>query len=654
MTSDLWMSHPGFDALSAHVDHDRDGAAGSRVGRHLAHCERCRGIVEEIRGLGVALRATEGAIAPAGLWHRIEASAHRAAAVAPMPTLLVRDSPAPALRESAPRAFPRVAPHVAPHVAPRRSRSRRMIIGGGLVAAAAVAAVVAWPRRASLEAAGTSRLTFSPARPVPGGRLTVRYQPAEWMSPTSTLILVGRQATGAGAYPSAFGSDVFAGLGDSLATLTRAPDGAYVATLTLPRTFLALGVTVLDLEQDEYDADGVRPWIIIGGTASREPSYASFVAARDIDPDWFVRSSRFPPRQSVDVSDSLKRYFPNHPAGWAYARASATPRSGFDMFRFFQSGERKYASMHERLWPARNLDVERLHHMAVFANAIQEPGEALRWSARLAEEHPEDPRALSDLARALHDMELREPPHLRDSIRSWLPSLDRAYRAAPVPNHGFEDALRLALSYGDSSTRTLWSGRQAANGMDRNIYMMALGVSSAPRRTSANADAAGQLRERASRPCERPVGRLPLAESRTDWRERCERYRGMAYGALSSLSLRDGDVRRAHAHADSALAAMRRGEFCAPSLGNLNRARASLVLGDTAAATADFVLAAAAYGSGSPMVADTARAALGPRFDRESFVARADTARLAATACMSAQRVRNEAREARTRGRALR
>ena len=642
MTSALWISHPGFDTLSAHVDDERADAARSRVGRHLLHCDQCRGVVAEIRGLGEAVRATAGALAPAGLWNGIDASATRAKAVDAMPTLLTRDPLAPEPRESAPR------------LAPERSRSRRVVLGVGLVAAAAVAAVVAWPRRASLEAAGTSRLTFSPNRPVPGGRLTVRYQPAPWMSPTPTLILVGRLATGAGAYPSPFGGEVFGGLGDSLGTLTRAPDGAYVATITLPRNFLALGLTVLDLEQDEYDADGARPWIVIGGTATRQPSYAAFVAAHDIGPVWFGGASRFRPRQSVDVADSLKRYFPSHPAGWAYAPASSSSNAGFDMFRFFQRGERKYASMFERLWPAKGLDAERLHHMAMFANAIQEPGEALRWSARLVEEHPEDPRALADLADALHDMELREPPALRDSIRSWLPSLDRAYRAAPVPNHGFQDAMRLALNYGDSSTRTLWIDRQAANTMDRNIFMMTLSVSTAPPRTAANDDATNELRARASRRCELPAGRLPLAETRSGWRTRCERYRGMAYGALSSMSIRDGDVRRGHADADSALAAMRRGEFCAPSLGYLNRARARLVLGDTAGATADYVLAAAGYPWAVTIVADTARAALGLRFDRERFVARADTARLAAGACMVAKRVREKAREERTRGHTLR
>ena len=642
MTSELWLSHPGFDALSTHVDDHRAEAARSRVGRHIAHCVRCRDVVAEIRELGDAVRATEGALAPAGLWSRIDASATRAAAISPLPAIVTGDPLGAAPRERAPL------------LARERNRSPRRLIGVGLVAAAAVVAVVAWPRRAGLEAAGTSRLSFLPARPVPGGRVTLRYQPAPWMSPTPTLILVGRLANGAGVYPSPFGGEVFGGLGDSLGTLTRAPDGAFVATITLPRTFLALGLTVLDVEQDEYDADGTRPWIIIGGTTSRQPSYASFVAARDIDPVWYGGSSRSGPRQSVDIADSLKRYFPSHPAGWAYSRASGAAKGTFDLFRFFQSGERKYASMYERLWPAKGLDAERLHHMARFANAIQEPAEALRWSARLIQEHPEDPRALGDLANALHDMELREPPGLPDSMRSWLPSLDRAYRAAPVPNHGFHDALRLAQRYGDSATRTLWSGREAANARDRNIYMMARSVSTARRRTPASDDVEKELRERASRQCELPAGRLPLEETRSGWRVRCERYRGMAYGALASASIRDGDPRRGFADADSALGAMRRGEVCAPSLGYLNRARARLAMEDTAGAASDFVLAAAGYPSTTTTVVDTARAALGLRFDQERFAAGADSAQRAATACMQAQRVRAKAREVRTLGHSLR
>lgn len=642
MTHELWLSHPGFDALSAYADDISADASRSRVGRHVVRCDRCRGVVAEIRELGEAVRATGEAPAPAGLWGRIDAAAGRAAAAAAIPTLLPGDAPVPGPRESEPR------------VVPRGNRSRRMVIGAGLVAAAAAAAVVAWPRRASLEAAGTSRLTFSPTRPVPGGRLTIRYQPAPWMSSEPTLILVGRTASGAGTYPSSFGGEVFAGLGDSLGTLTRAPDGAYVATITLPRTFLAVGLNVLDLEQDEFDADGAWPWIVIGGTATRQPSYRSFVAARVIEPRWFGGPSRLGPRQSVDVADSLKRYFPSHPAGWAYARASVTSKGTFDRFRFFQSGERKYASMYERLWPAKGLDAERLHYMAVFASAIQEPGEALRWSARLVEEHPEDPRALADLAGALHDMELREPPALRDSIRSWLPSLDRAYRAAPVPNGGFQDARRLAMTYGDSSTRTLWSGRQAANGTDRNVYMMASAVRMAPSRAASTNDPTKELRERASRQCELPAGRLPIAETQGGWRARCERYRGLAYGALSSASIRDGDARRGHADADSALAAMRRGEVCAPSRGYIDRARARLVLGDSAGAATDFVLAAATYPSAVAALADTARAALGIRFDRERFVAGADSAQRAAAACIVEQRVRTRAREDRTGGHSLR
>ena len=624
--------HPTFDALSTHADRsDMDGAK-SQVGRHIARCPLCRDVVGEIRALGVAARAMPMTAAPPDFWSRIESEA----------------------KES---------PHTEPHVAARRPapivavrrRSRLALAAlGGLAAAAAIGAVVAWPRPSGLQAAGTSRLSFTPARPVPGGRVTVRYQPPAWMQDASRLILVGRFARSAGANPVRFGGTSFDALGDSLGVLTRAADGAFVATIRLPSDFLAVSVAVLDPVRDEHDMDRTRPWVIIGGTPAHGPSFASLLAAREIAPaGWFAGVARYRPRQAMDVADSLKRYFPSHPAGWAFSRAYGVSKGRFDLFRFFQTAERKYASMFEQLWPAKGLDAERLHDMVEFAYSIDEPDEALRWAARLAEEHPEDPRALVDLANALHAIELREPPALADSIRRWMPSLDRAYRAGPVPNQGFGDALRLAAAYGDSATRALWAARQAANGSEGNIWMMTRWLATSQRERAPGDEVVRELRTRLAQRCTLPAGRLPLTESVSGWRARCEQYRGMAYGALSTQTLREGDVRRGFAEADSALAAMRRGEFCAPALAYLIRARALLALGDTAGAEGDFVLASAGYPSGETRMADSARAYLGARFDRSRFLARADTAHRVATACQTAQRARVGARADRRRQDAL-
>ncbi len=619
MSGILGQLHPTFDALSAYSDSSDVVAARTRVGRHVAGCTSCREVVAEIRGLGEAARAIRAEAAPSDLWLRIRAAA------------------------SEPRALEPVEPRAAAG-AGAPGRRRRLVAAMLTAVAAAVVAVTAWPRTAGLHAAVTSRLTFAPSRPVPGSVVKVRYDAPEWMKEATHLVLVGQFVRPAGLNPSRFAARMEDALADSLGVLTRDADGSFGGTLHLPSNFLAVQLSVLEPVRDREAMDGIESWIIIGGSPTRTPSLASFLAAAEVRSNPFSRDDAAP-RQNVDVADSLKRYFPRHPAGWAYSRSYGVSRGRFDLLRFFESADRKYSSLYEELWPRRGLDAERLHDMVMFAHRIDEPAEVLRWAGRLAEEHPEDPRALFDLASALHLMELRTPSSLGDSIRAWLPALDRAYRSAPVPNDGFDDALRLAVGYGDTATIARWRARGAANGRIGNMWMMA-SRKWAPARDSV----ATEMRVRAERSCALPAGRLPLARSATEWRMRCEMYRGWAYGYLSWHTLQHARPRQALAEADSAIVAMRRSEWCTPSRAYLDHALAALALGDTATAAHDFIVEQAAYPATSTPMLDSARVHLGPRFDRVASLAGADSARRAARVCIEEARMRRQARNQRLAG----
>lgn len=606
--------HPSFDALSAHVDRTDVEAARTRVARHVARCEQCRAEVREIRALGDAARAMSSPAAPAALRTRIEAAAPFAED--PVHATVGLD---------------------ATHGKRTHRRAAASIAAGLLVAA--TASVILWPRP-SLQAAGPSRLTFVPARPTPGGRLTIRYLPAPAMANAAQLVLVGRYARPAGLNPHPFAGRT-AELADSLAVLTRAADGAFVATLTLPPDFLALDLGVIDLGRDAYDVDGRAPWLVVGGTTSGAPSLAALLAAHDAHRDVFapwVGTDQMRSRQAADLADSLKRYFPRHPSGWAFTRSYGVAQGKFDFLRFFESAERKYASMFDQLWPMPRLDAERLHDMVEFANNISEPDEVLRWASRLVDEHPEDPRALIDLVGALHEMELRSPPAVGDSMRVWLPAFDRAYLAAPVPNVGYDDALRLVLAYGDSATKERWRERGRVNGEMGNVWMAARIASRLERD-----DADRELRLRAEQACVLPAGRFPLGQAVEDWARRCELYRGVAYGYLSFTTLSTGSPRAALAEADSTLAAMRRAGFCGPARGYLDHALASLALGDTATARRDFIAGSAGYPAGATIMLDSARAHLGARFDDAAFRSGADSVRRERIACEAVARERTKA-----------
>jgi hypothetical protein len=628
--------HPSFDALSAHADlSDIDGSR-TRVGRHVVRCASCSQVVEEVRKLGEAARAIEQPSAPARLRSRIESAARGSAS----PRLT------PAHEASSYDAAPfRDAPHLRPTCTPAPGRRSRTVVGVGLAAlAAAMITVLVWPRSSGLQAANTSRLTFSPGRPLPGGTMTVRYQPAPWFKGASRLILIGRFTRPAGHNLQLIGS-LFSGFGDSLATLRPSADGTFEGRVTLPTDFLAVSLVVVDSSGEGRDLDGWNPWLAIGGTSTQEPSLDALLAAVEMPARFFSSAESEAPRQSAVAADSLRKYFPDHPSGWAYSRTYGRERGRFDLIRFFQNAQHRYSVVDAELWGKTDLDAERLHDMVVFANNISEPAEAMKWAGRLAREHPEDPRALDDLAGALHEIELREPPHLSDSIRPWLPVLDRAYTASGAPLLRYSHVLSLADAYGDSATKVLWRHRS----LDARMQVEPVLYSSATASWEQDRLAA-MTRSAARTSCERPVGRYPLYETLRDWRQRCDRDRRFAYGFLSALALQQGNARQALVEADSAIAAVPQRDLCAPTWGYLQHGMASLAVGDTARAETDFVRWGAYYPPSSSIASDRARTHLGARFNEERWLARSDSAHRVAMACLQAQRAATEARRA-ARGR---
>ena len=603
--------HPAFEALSAHADRSDLEAAGTRVARHVAECAACRAVVAEVRSMGDAARAVAVPGAPSHLWARIAGDAGRP----------VR---------------PTAAAEVADLASAPRRRDRRVVLGIGAAATLALAVLTLWPRPAALQAAGPSRLTFTSGRPVPGGTVTLRYLPPASMPAARRFVLLGRFARPAGGDPSPLGGRVIADLADSLGELVRSSDGAYVATLRLPPDFLGLSVAVREPATDRLDLDGFAPWLIIGGTRAGAPSLPSLLASVDTRALPFGSSPSLRSRQLVDVADSLKRYFPRHPAGWAYTRSYGVARGRFDFLRFFESAERKYASLEGTLWPQPTLDAEQLHAMVLFAQRIDEPAEMLRWADRFAREHPEDPRALGALVGAVHEIELRPTPALSDSIRRWLPVLDSAYHRAPVPNTAYDDARRLAVVYGDSTTAARWRARAEENGVVDNIWLMA---ARAP--GDARPGVAAELRRRALSRCELPSGRFPLTMSTGRWRSRCELYRGIAFSFLSSATLQAGRPREALGEADSAIATMRRGGLCTSTRAFFAHALAAVVLGDTARAESDFIVAAADP-TRTQQALDTARVRLGGRFDQVGVMVRVDSVRREIRTCIDKLRARGE------------
>ncbi|MDB4889405.1 MAG: hypothetical protein JWL61_1260 [Gemmatimonadetes bacterium] len=630
--------HPTFESLSAYADMPELEAARSRVGRHVSRCEECRKIVEDIRRLGDETRAASLEGAPEGLWSRITS----AAAVVALEDAKPRETPPPDAPswESAPSLRP------TRHWPIPARKTTRIGLGLAIAAAAAIVAVLAWPTGQSLQASGLSRLTYSPARPAPGGVLNVRYQPPAWLKGAPRLVLVGSYALPSGRNAARWWPRDL--VGDSIATLLPARDGSYEAKVRLPSDFLAMQLSVVDSTGEEADTDGRFTWGVIAGERTGSPSLPAMLAAQEAfaETEWGEGAAAHNLR--LNVADSLKRYFPSHPAGWAFTRDYGTQKGVFDFLRFFQSAEKRYANLYEKLWSAPSLDADRLHDMVVFAFRIEEPAQAEKWAKRLVREHPEDPRALYDLGRVLHEVELRQPKDLADSIRPWLPIFDSLYRRAPQVSERQSDAMMLVQRYGDSTTKNLWRARLTAS--DRARYSTEMESDSAVRALAP--DVVEALRVEAGKDCTRPAAKFRFFGARSYVVRWCMLERSGATATLAHVALVTGDARAAATLVDSAMALRERGVRCFYGWGSARRtgARAQLALGDTAAAERQLMAGIPPANQDSSFT-DFARTALGPRFDAQRWSAARETAHDAYLSCQRQAKAESEAADAKRRTR---
>jgi hypothetical protein len=477
--------------------------------------------------------------------------------------------------------------------------------------------------------------------------LAIRYQPAPWLKGAPRLLLVAQYSAPSGHNPIAW--YFRQPLGDSIATLLPTRDGSYEARIRLPKDFLAMQLAVRDSTGEDGDADNSFLWGVIAGEPTGAPSLRALLAAQETfsETSWGEGSARHNLR--INVADSLKRYFPSHPAGWAFASGYGTQKGVFSFLRFFQNAESRYLKLYEQLASAPVLDADRLHDMVAFAWRIEEPAQAEMWAKRLAREHPEDPRALYDLGRVLHQVELRQPNALADSIRPWFPLLDSLYRRSPHTEIRNSEVALLADRYGDPATKALWQSRSVLD--DGVLY--AYEKSSDAEIRALSPSLLQRVAVEAWKSCARSDGKFPLLD-RPSWAINwCVLNKARAARTLAHVALLNGDPRGALALTDSTLVFETQGRSCQAIHGSPYRirARARLALGDTIGAEHDLV-AGASFDWRVAAYTDSARSTLGPRFDTARWTAELDSSRTVLTECARQTKAANDSSAATRRQRA--
>lgn len=641
MKSRSMTLHPSFDSLSALADASGEDLSQEYVRRHVRRCDACRATVAEIRAMGDAARTIPLRTAPSDLWSRIAARRVEEVEVA-------------TLASTADARVPRVPADASSmdgrHAAGANASSRltkthgTAIVFGTMLFVLAIAASMVLTSRTPLEATALSRLTISPARPAPGGTLVIRYTPAPYFRQEPRLVLIGRVGEGGEQREAVRRISAFDA--DSLATLLPQRDGSFLARLTLPADFRWAQLAVVDSTGDRMDRDGRSLWTVIGGNADHSPSLDALMSAEEHRPRWSgVFDNRLVVGPQWSIADTIQRYFPKHPAGWAYYTRYGTRRGVLDFLRFFETAERTYASFDDALWPERTVDADREHAMVVFAKRIEEPLETAKWATRFAREHPNDERAFDDLFGAIRHMQLNSTPGLADSMRTWLPLLIDIARRNPsslrvdglmagyfVGMPRSEAIAMLAREFGDSAAR---AARPTARPTNHFV------VPGAPARSMSldeEREARAQLAER----CDRPAGRFSISSGTAQVVQFCELVRSNLLASLAHL-----EAQRDHAHlaltlADSALRARRPAWACGAVDAHRARARALLTLGDSARAVQELAIVTG-QSLVPPREADSLLAVLGTSSLRARFSALADSARHTVQRCAQEGRRRNAA-----------
>jgi hypothetical protein len=619
--------HPSFDALSAYADQSDLDAARTRVGRHVARCASCSATVTEIRALGESVRGVGLCEAPEGLWARVEKQVRE-----PVPAP-VRETPSPA-QDDVWRPAPALRPTVH-QPSPLRRRSMRVALGVLAAAVVLFGVFVVMPGPSPLFATAASRIAFTPFRPAPGARVQVRYRPTPAMAKYDHVVLLGSYA---GHTPMLEADYYFGGPNDSLAVLRRTPDGMMAGEFTVPSDFLSVALVVEDPTGTVYDGDGRWSWILVGGDARGKPALASLLAASE---------QAHGSGRVQQIYDTLQRYFPDHPAGYAMAKRYDGRGMFSDLLEFFTGAERKYAAFDGKLENRPQLDAERTVAMIAFANHIDEPGEAAKWTFRFTREHPDDPRALSAYGDMLHAMLVRGIS--ADSVRRLLPRLDSLASLAQLLPGGAQltgDGPYLIDQYGDDAMRRHW----ALLAVQRNPHMPIFwgGIIVADRWLAdpeIHNAAMATLHRIVDEGCRSTVH---YRRSRTNliWGSDCLRERMWAFDELSRISLRDGQVSAARTFADSSIAMDVSAGGCFGRRGYRESGSAKLAAGDTIAAARAFAKSFWYTSSHGRPLRDSLMRVVAPAMDSARFNALVRSAEEEGRVCVRTRQALQKAAEA--------
>lgn len=506
----LSSPHPSLDALHtlhtlqrANENANTDVEVTSAIGVHVASCDVCQQSLVSLKAMSTASSRLEGPVASAALKSRMLSSV--ASDFAPIAT---NDT-------------------CATKVSTRRGRWMTMAAAAAaLVAVTVVSLLTSTP---SVEAGGTAgTMHLSTTTPRNGDRVTVQFVPGASLGRFKVLRLRARIRT-AHAPSYAAGIPV-----TTLAELTRARDGSFNASFTLPDSIVFAAIAVEDTSASEIDDNGGRTWEVSRADAAGKVTFAALEQrAHDLmGRNW---------EEITSTAERMVRDFPNDLRAWSWLRTSQTWRGvPDDSIRAFHRA--REAAFDKSLRADASLSSEAIGEMYWYARGLDSAGGAY-WESRLRRDAPNNSFAIQlRLFEALD--KLRKAGDTTTAIRTF----DELWQSAPAARRDQVSSYAMAIANGtrDAAQIRIWSDRLLAQpatipqpGLIRRV---ATDFTSVP---ALHDEGLNRLRAELARLSSPAQQHRALDETREEYRARLDRSTRATLTALGRALVRDGKHRAA-------------------------------------------------------------------------------------------------------------
>jgi hypothetical protein len=407
--------HPRNATLNRYVDRTLELGSAKRVRVHLIGCLRCREVVDQIRELGIRVRAEGTPVASSEMFDRILAR-----------------------RQAGDRV---ILPD--PDVAQQRfaSSARIVIAAGVLVIVAATAGLL---NRNATAATGDGDLSFLPAHPRAGIAIDATYRPSERFARDTVLMLRARFVSTS--------RDVPAGFEAVLPVVSRFPmrregDGAFHLRFILPGEAVYAAFAIEDDSATRLDAHRGKRWELFAYGANGRPRYDALLSATRERAGWDARH---------DASRMLVAEYPDSVDAWgAFGFTEHVVHSASDSTAIapaLEALDRLDASARQNA----HASPAAMAQLYALAQTLRDSTRAAYWKERILREAPRSRAAT--LILAVRAIERRRPDP--QALQKALPDLDRLWNDVGAVDPSFITfGLQSAIAAGDPAAISRWGDR---------------------------------------------------------------------------------------------------------------------------------------------------------------------------------------------------